>query len=135
MFTPQLATSLHRGGDGSKFVRSMIRTSKKYVYAFPSCLFFFISHKRNPVIFYLLLLYISAWLQEHENATLPKIRQRLEVLTGLKYIPETASEYFQVLYYDVFFILLNLKIYIFRLLITGSVDCIKHIRITSSIRM
>ncbi len=55
----------------------------------------FFSHKRNPVIFYL-LCHISAWLQEHENATLPKIRQRLEVLTGLKYIPETASEYFQV---------------------------------------
>lgn len=39
----------------------------------------------------------SAWLQEHENATLPRIRQRMEVVTGLVYVPETASEYFQVI--------------------------------------
>jgi hypothetical protein len=39
----------------------------------------------------------SAWLQEHENASLPAIRHRMELATGLIYAPETASEYFQVI--------------------------------------
>ena len=46
----------------------------------------------------LLLNSFSAWLQEHENASLPVIRRRMEIVTGLIYGPETASEYFQVGY-------------------------------------
>lgn len=40
----------------------------------------------------------SAWLQEHENASLPAIRRRMEIATGLIYGPDTASEYFQVVF-------------------------------------
>ena len=38
----------------------------------------------------------SAWLEEHENASLPLIRSRMEIVTGLILGPATASEYFQV---------------------------------------
>lgn len=38
----------------------------------------------------------SAWLEENENASLPAIRRRMEIVTGLIYTPETASEHFQV---------------------------------------
>ncbi|XP_046453814.1 prolyl 4-hydroxylase subunit alpha-2-like [Daphnia pulex] len=58
-------------GGEGKFVRSMIRTSK------------------------------NAWLQEHENASLPAIRHRMELATGLIYGPETASEYFQIANYGI----------------------------------
>ncbi len=47
----------------------------------------------------------SAWLQEHENASLPAIRHRMELATGLIYSPETASEYFQV----ILFLLLKVR--------------------------
>jgi hypothetical protein len=34
---------------------------------------------------------------EHENATLPAIRRRMELVSGLIIGPETASEHFQVI--------------------------------------
>jgi len=58
-------------GGEGKFVRSMIRTSK------------------------------NAWLEEHENASLPLIRSRMEVVTGLILGPETASEFFQIANYGI----------------------------------
>lgn len=41
---------------------------------------------------------LSAWLQEHEHPALPAMRRRMEIATGLIYGPETASEYFQVIF-------------------------------------
>jgi len=58
-------------GGEGKFVRSMIRTSK------------------------------NAWLEEHENASLPLIRSRMEIVTGLILGPATASEYFQIANYGI----------------------------------
>lgn len=58
-------------GPDGTFIRSMIRTSK------------------------------NAWLEENENASLPAIRRRMEIVTGLIYTPETASEHFQVANYGI----------------------------------
>ena len=48
------------------------------------------------IMYWYYLSYRSAWLQEHENASLPVIRRRMEFVTGLIFKAETASEYFQV---------------------------------------
>jgi len=53
------------------FVRSMVRTSK------------------------------NAWVLERENASLPDIRRRMELATGLIIGPETASEHFQIANYGI----------------------------------
>ena len=40
-------------------------------------------------------------MKEHENATLPRMRKWMEIVTGLILGPETAAEYFQIANYGI----------------------------------
>ena len=92
------------------------------------------------ILYWYYLTYRSAWLQEHENASLPVIRRRMEFVTGLIFKAETASEYFQVVLFFFCKGQVDWKTwrktgFFLRLLITALVACTRHTPTMSFTRM